>query len=284
MKKDLMILIILFTCTLSYGQLHLIDNGQTYPSFKYSDSINVESPYNLELNRELFLLGSGVLLDITGLIISSNISPLTPQEINELDLNDINNFDKNAIKPYSGSLNGDYFLYGSFLLPLTFLANDNTRRDWQMLGVMWLEVLAIQSGVNLIVKGLTKRTRPYMYDPNTPLEKRQSVDARFSFYSGHTSTTAATTFYIARVFSDYLSNELVKTIIWTGAVIYPALTGYLRMNTGNHFRTDVITGYLIGAAIGYFIPEMHLRNESLNVSFYKNFFNKGVSINLTYSF
>ena len=272
------------TCTFSYGQSHFIPSNQTTSSFDDIDSINFISPYKTELKKEIILLGSGALLNITGLIITNNITPLTEQEISELDVNDINSFDRNAIQPYRESLNGDLLLYGSFLLPLTFLANDNTRRDWQMLGVMWLEVMAIQSGINLITKSLVKRTRPYVYDPNTPLEKKQTVGARLSFYSGHTSTTAATTFYVARVFSDYLSNKTVKTLIWVGAAIYPALTGYLRRDTGNHFRTDVITGYLIGAAIGYFIPELHLRNEALDVSIYRNFYNGSVNLSLNYSF
>jgi membrane-associated phospholipid phosphatase len=284
MKKYFIIILIICTGTFSYGQSHFISNNQTNPSFGDPDSNDFVSPYDLELKRELLLLGSGVLLNISGLIIVDNISPLTVQEINELDINDINSFDRNAIKPHRESLNGDYLLYGSFLLPLTFLANDNTRRDWQMLGAMWLEVMAIQSGINLLIKGLAKRTRPYVYDPNTPLEKKQTVGARLSFYSGHTSTTAATSFYIARVFSDYLSNKTVKTFIWIGAAIYPALTGYLRRDTGNHFRTDVITGYLIGAAIGYFIPEIHLKNEALDVSIYRNFYNESVNISLNYSF
>jgi len=259
MKKYYLIILFICTYTLSYGQSHFIPNNQINPSFEDTDSINFVSPYDLELKNELLLLGGGVSSIIVGAIIADNVSPLSLQEINELDVNDINSFDRNAIKPFHESLNGDYLLYGSFLLPLTFLANDNTRRDWQMLGTMWLEVMAIQSGINLITKALTKRTRPYVYDPNTPLEKKQTVGARLSFYSGHAATTAATTFYIARVFSDYLSNKTVKTFIWIRAAIYPTLTGYLRRDTGNHFRTDVITGYLIGAAIGYFIPELHLK-------------------------
>ena len=284
MKKYIILILIMCIGTLGYGQTNFVPIIQTNTSSEGIDSINTVSPYDLESKRELILLGSGVLLNITGAIIVNDISPLTLNEINELDINDINSFDRNAIKPYRESVNGDYLLYASFLLPLTFLADENTRRDWQMLGVMWLEVLAIQSGINVLTKGLAKRTRPYVYDPNTPLEKKQTVGARLSFYSGHTSTTAATTFYIARVFSDYLSNEAVKILIWTGAALYPAITGFLRKDTANHFRTDVITGYLMGAAIGYFIPDIHLRNETLNVSFYRNFYNDSVNLSFTYSF
>ena len=150
------------TCAFSYGQSHLVPNNQTNLSFRDTDSSDFVSPYDLELKRDLILIGSGTLLNIAGLIVVDNITPLTMQEIDALDVNDINSFDRNGIKPYRESLNGDLLLYGSFLLPLTFLANDNTRRDWQMLGAMWLEVMAIQSGINLIVKGLAKRTRPYV--------------------------------------------------------------------------------------------------------------------------
>ncbi len=265
-----------------FGQSYFSDNIQDSHPINNIDTIEFKSPYELKLEKELVLFGTGIVTNITGLIITNNVSPLTLQEIDELDINDINSIDRNAIKPYSESLNGDYLLYTSFLLPLTFLANENTRNDWQLLGAMWLEVLALQTGINLMIKGLVKRTRPYVYDPNTPIEKKQSVDARFSFYSGHTSTTAATSFFVARVFSDYLDNKLAKTLIWTGAIIYPALTGYARKNTGNHFRTDVIVGYLVGATIGYFIPELHLKNEAYNVSFYRNFYNDSFNFRFTY--
>jgi len=282
MKSIILIFLILFTFSPNFPQSNDSLNTENNPSA--ADSTNYESIYDLKLERELVFLGTGVAANITGLIIANNLSALTQKEILELDINDIKSFDRKAIKPYSETPNGDYFLYGSFLLPLTFLADDNTRRDWQKLGVMWLEVLSIQTGINLIVKGLSKRSRPYVYDANTPSEKKQTVGARLSFYSGHTSTAAATSFFVARVFSDYLDDKLSKTFIWTGAIIYPALIGYLRRNSGNHFRTDVITGYIVGAAIGYFIPELHLKNESLNVSFYKNFYDDSFNFRFTYLF
>jgi hypothetical protein len=39
--------------------------------------------------------------------------------------------------------------------------------------------------------------------------------------------------------------------------------------SGHHFRTDVMTGYAIGAAIGYFIPQLHKvsQNEQLSVNY-----------------
>jgi len=42
----------------------------------------------------------------------------------------------------------------------------------------------------------------------------------------------------------------------------PAVTAYFRVNTHNHFPTDAIVGYIVGAAIGYFIPEIHKTKNS----------------------
>jgi len=46
-------------------------------------------------------------------------------------------------------------------------------------------------------------------------------------------------------------------LIWSAAVLIPAVTGFSRVNTHNHFPTDVIVGYIVGAAIGYLIPVIH---------------------------
>jgi len=255
-----------------------------------ADSINIThteyhpGPYSLDYNREIILLGSGAVMGISGLVLINSITPLAAEEIARLDPNDINPFDRNGIGQYRDVDTGDALLYASFLLPLSFLTDKRMTRDWKTLGVIGIEVLMVQAGLTAIIKGLTLRTRPYVYDPNTPMDKKMSKDARVSFYSGHTSTTAAISFYVARVFSDYLSDNTAKTFIWAGAVVYPALVGYLRRDSGRHFRTDVLTGYAIGAAIGYFIPELHKvsQNEQLSVNYiYSGEF---AGIGVTYNF
>ena len=53
-------------------------------------------------------------------------------------------------------------------------------------------------------------------------------------------------------------------MVWGGAIILPALTGYAKVDAGEHFYTDVIVGYSIGAIIGYFVPVMHLKSKNQN--------------------
>ena len=122
---------------------------------------------------------------------------------------------------------------------------------------MWGETMLLQSGLNELVKGLSNRTRPYVYDEHTPLNKKTTSDARASFYSGHTSTTAAMSFFTAKVFSDYLEDRRTRIIFWGTAVTLPVAVGVLRVESGRHFPSDVIAGYITGAAIGYLVPELH---------------------------
>jgi len=48
-----------------------------------------------------------------------------------------------------------------------------------------------------------------------------------------------------------------KPIVWTAAATIPAITGYLRVRGGRHFPTDVIGGYIVGAAVGCLVPHLH---------------------------
>jgi membrane-associated phospholipid phosphatase len=96
------------------------------------------------------------------------------------------------------------------------------------------------------------------------LNEKQSNNAGISFYSGHTSMTAAISFFTAKVFTEYVENYTLRILIWTGAAILPAITAVSRVNTHWHFPTDVIAGYAIGAIIGYLIPELHKTKSTGN--------------------
>jgi membrane-associated phospholipid phosphatase len=200
------------------------------------------------------------------MVMYSRIDPLTPDEIADLDINDVNSFDRGAVNPYRETQAGDALLYTSYLLPLTFLANDQAREDWKTLGVLWVETMALNLGINGFVKSAVHRTRPYAYEPDTPMDEKTSAKARVSFYSGHTSTTAANCFFVARVFHEYLTSRNAKILVWTGAAIYPALTGYLRRDSGHHWRTDVLTGYAVGGLIGFLVPQLHLSLRDGDIS------------------
>jgi membrane-associated phospholipid phosphatase len=226
------------------------------------------SPFKLDLTREAVILGTGVFGGFAAITLISNLDPLTIYEVNALDPNDVNSFDRSAIGPKQEENTGDFLLFMSYALPLSFLAYEDTRKDFPELLLMYGEVLLITGALNGIVKGISKRTRPYAYYDETTIDKRASTEARVSFYSGHTSVTAAITFFTASVFTTYITDNTARILIWSAAALYPAVTGYLRVSSSNHFPTDVIVGYIVGAGIGFLIPELHKVSKESGLSLY----------------
>lgn len=242
------------------------------------------SPFKLDFTKEAVLLGSGAAAGVTALLILSNLDPLTTEQINALNPNDVNSFDRQFIGPLHPDNAGDILLAGSYLLPLTFLAVDDTRKDFWDLGLMYGEVVLINAAITGIVKGTVTRIRPFTYDENSPIGDKTDVNARVSFYSGHTSITASISFFTARVFSEYLTDNTAKILIWSAAAIYPAVIAFSRVDSHWHFPTDVIVGYIAGAAIGYLIPELHKSNEENNISLHSsgNLHNPVLSIQIKF--
>jgi membrane-associated phospholipid phosphatase len=225
-------------------------------------------PFNLDFTREAIILGAGTAVAATTYFILKNIQQLTSQEINMLNPADVNGFDRGAIGPYTEDTPGDVLLYASFLLPASFLAYSETRNDIWELTVMYAEVLLVQGSINGIVKESVLRTRPYVYDDETAIDEKTTTEARVSFYSGHTSICAAASFFTAKVFSEYLTDNTTKILIWSGAAILPAAMAVMRVNSHWHFPTDVMVGYAVGAFVGYIIPELHKNKIGEDVSIY----------------
>jgi membrane-associated phospholipid phosphatase len=234
--------------------------------FSFGQTDNTR-PFEFDFTREAILLGAGTAAAITSLIIFHNVQPLTVTEINSIDHDDINEFDRDAIGSYQEDQLGDVLLYSSYTLPLTFMAISETRGEFEDLALMYAEVLLLNTSITTIVKGVTQRVRPYVYDNQSPWSDRIKKDSRLSFYSGHSSTTASNYFFTAKVFDEYLTNSTTKVLIWSAAALIPAITSFSRVNTHNHFPTDVIVGYITGAVIGYLIPLIHKReNESIGAT------------------
>jgi hypothetical protein len=65
--------------------------------FAAAAPVLAESPFALEPKKEWLLLGTGAALGITGLALWSQVEPLTLDEINALDINDVNSFDRGEL-------------------------------------------------------------------------------------------------------------------------------------------------------------------------------------------
>lgn len=230
----------------------------------------IKPPYTKKFKKELpFILASGVTF-AAGFVAGAldKVKPYTEEQLinNPPDINSINSFDRKSALNWSTSIGttSDYVLWSITILPALFLSEHHTERDIKTLAVMYLEVFTFNFGITEIAKNTANRPRPYVYNPNVPTETRTGASSRQSFFSGHTSQTAAASFFFAKVITDYhpTLKPGLKTGMWIFAATVPAINGYLRVKAGKHFPTDVITGYVAGAATGWLIPQLHRTKTS----------------------
>jgi len=107
-------------------------------SLNFSFSQNTgEGPFELNTGKEAAIIGVGAVVGLTALIVVLNNDKLTEDGINSFKPEDVNKFDRIAIGPYQEDVLGDVLLYSSYMLPLTFLAYDETREDFGTLALMY---------------------------------------------------------------------------------------------------------------------------------------------------
>lgn len=237
-----------------------------------------ENPYQLGFKAELpYLITAAGTLGLGQLIQATNgTKPFTEAQIDQLDRNNINTFDRPATYNWDPEAQNksDFLRTAVIILPVVFLANHHTKEDFGPLVVMSLEVGAITYGLTTATKNLVNRTRPFAYNENVSLDEKTKINARLSFFSGHASFTAAFSIFFAKVLSDYHPNMKTgyKIALWSFSSVIPVTTGFLRVKAGKHFPTDVITGVAVGAAVGWLVPELHKKHSfSKNLSILPQF-------------
>lgn len=215
-----------------------------------------DGPYYLSLKRELLFGGAGVGATALGTVLRARTPDIV---LSDLRLGTIPAFDRAATRNSSESARSasDLTLNVSTVLPVFLLAGNRTRKDAGKLGILFAETMAINYGLTNIIKATSLRPRPYVFeeglDPATIIRSND----RSAFLSGHTSVSAAGGFFFARAFSDYYPDSKLKPAVWALGAGLPALTGYLRFRAGQHYPSDIIAGYVLGATVGYLVPTLH---------------------------
>lgn len=224
-----------------------------------------QSPFELSLGKDSLFLTSSFALNTTVFFLEKNQAKIEPSLQN---LSQINLFDRWAAQAYSKPLDitGDIFQYTSILLPAILLTTDNSQ--WFRIGLMYFETMTFAYGFKNLGKLLVNRYRPYMYFENFP--ENQDQDFRKSFPSGHTSLSFAGASFLSYVYSAYFPESKWKIPIIAGSYVLATSTAILRIASGNHFPTDVLTGALIGSLCGIGIPFFHKAETKISSSLPKN--------------
>ena len=208
-----------------------------------------------------------------GMVIVDRKVPLDSNDIVKLDANDINAFDRSATQQDPNYIHtawkiSDVGMRGSMIMPVVLLLDREIRNDWAPVLLLYLETQAIVG--NLYSWGAAihiDRIRPLVYHPDVAYEEKTFIRNKNSYYSGHTSTSAAGSFFTAKVFCDY-HPELgaKKYIIYGLAALPPLFTGYYRYKGMKHFPTDVLTGLAVGATTGILVPHLHKHRKNKNLT------------------
>ena len=220
-----------------------------------------QSPYGLSWKLDAPMAGVSLGLNATSFLMERQLKPLSPAEYLNLNRQDVWAIDRSATynwSPTAAKISDGFLIFG-ILSPTLLFLDKEIRKDALTITTMGLQTIALSNGLTTLTKNLVKRARPFMYNIEVPNSYKDKKDARLSFFSGHTSATAAMSFFTAKVYHDYHPGDRSRLWVWGGAALVPAVTGYLRWKAGKHYFTDIITGYVIGALVGIIVPELHKR-------------------------
>ncbi|MCR5172118.1 MAG: phosphatase PAP2 family protein [Treponema sp.] len=221
--------------------------------------------------KDGLIFGSGVLLSGGDLLLDNvlefNRQKYDPSKVYDKD--DVNAFDRFFMNSYSSSLDraGDVGVALCLMTPAVLLATDKS--EWFTVAAMYAETLLIANGIKELTKLCVTRARPYMYYDASTYPENDIKDGDFanSFPSGHSTMAFAGATFASYTFSKYFPDSPYRYAVTGGSYALALATAALRIKSGNHFMTDVMTGGAIGTVVGFLVPWMHTFNNKndLNV-------------------
>jgi len=214
---------------------------------------------------------------------------MTEEDVLKLNPETINSFDRpvayyNPANFESAQKTSYVLLDAALVSPVILLLDKKIRKNWIDILSLFLVTHAADNVIYFSTVTAVRRPRPLTYNPAVPLSEKIGEGKSNSFFSGHTSWSATSTFFLVKIYTDYHQIKGIKRLLlYTGAAIPPSLVGYYRLEAGKHFKTDVITGLLVGAVCGITVPELHRnKNKTSNLSM-SPFMAQGANgISLTY--
>jgi membrane-associated phospholipid phosphatase len=212
---------------------------------------------------DLTLSGVGGAAWITTEILKSKIAPSTCRwcEPPGIDLGV-----KNALR-WDNTKAADVASYvtGFALAPLAAFgldaavvyASGGTLGEWGEDALVILESIVVAADLNQIVKFAVARERPFVHDLEGAAKNGTSSpgDNNLSFYSGH-----ATLGFVSAVSAGTvatLKGYKAAPWIWATGLTIAVATGYLRIAADKHYFIDVMTGTVMGSAMGFLVPWLH---------------------------
>lgn len=137
-------------------------------------------------------------------------------------------------------------LYWSPLFLLIFYLLQK-KIGWKKFGyyILFTAVLLLicDQTVNLFKYGF-ERLRPVNDEEINGLLRIIKTSKSFSFFSGHATNSMASTVFGVLILRKYYKHAYLL-------FLFPLIFAYSRIYLGLHFPTDILTGYVFGATMGF---------------------------------
>jgi membrane-associated phospholipid phosphatase len=247
----------------------------------------VFSPYTTGLKTDGIIILGSAGVTVLGYSLIKNKHDITLTDLSKKTKDKVFFMDRWVAGNYSEQSNKDsYILFNaSYIYPLLVaLVDKSERKRFGQVTTLFVETVTVTGAMYTLAAGLIYRSRPYVYNEAVPLNLRLSKGAQRSFYGGHVATTAAASFFTARVFQEFNPHSKIQPYLWIGAAALPAFMAYERMRAGYHFFSDCLLSYGIGAATGLLIPAMHKNKNFKNVTILPNIGEKQSGLTVNYRF
>ena len=254
-----------------------------------SDTMSI---YHVDRLKTGIIGVAGIGLHQWGLYKQRQAPKVAEQTVLNLRPEDVYNFDQVALrqdyaKRQDAAKTSDMALNISLILPVSLLLDGRIRQDWGNVLLMYVEAQALSNNLyawSPFGPTFVDRMRPVAYYSQIPLPERMDNKSRQSFFSGHVSSVATGTFFMAKVYNDYHpSSGAKKWIVYGLAAVPPTFVGIYRVKALRHFPSDIVVGGIIGAASGIVIPQLHKRwQNKIRLSLIYGEMNKGMSLSLKF--
>lgn len=151
----------------------------------------------------------------------------------------------------------------------SWYGGEATGKDFAAYTLMFAQALALQNGLNLLVRSTQLWPRPYIYaTEGEGAEKARDArgEAYGSFFSGHTSAAFTVAVFTGEWFSEVYPESPYKGVVWAASLSAAGMVGALRIAAGKHFPTDVVIGALAGTGISLSVIKLHkAKNERVSL-------------------
>jgi membrane-associated phospholipid phosphatase len=230
----------------------------------FSQDQPTQTPYEIHWKTDLPLLGLAGGAALSPVLFNNAIQKSCP-----CSAEDVNVFDRGATGRRSDKL--DKVSTGAVMAavawPLAMMYTDaSSRRDAVTDAVITGEAVLVNIGLNETIKLGAHRPRPLLYGLAANDPQIQQDDNYRSFYSQHTSVAFAAGISYARTYALRHPHSRRRWMMYAAVAGGGATVATLRVLSGRHFPTDVITGAAAGTGVGLLVPQLHRKDGAGGLS------------------